>query len=449
VYENETFHDGFDSAIYDQRLWLLSRFQDPFSTVVSRPFLADHFEPGLVLLTPLYWLGLDLTGVYVAQSIGLALTAPALFALARACGASPALAALPALMWLVSPAVAATNLFDFRPATFAPVLLVLSVLAALQNRHVLLALTAVLALSLKEDVALVYLVLGLLLVYHGKRRVGAILATASAAVFVVGVALIRTLGEQYEWQGRRFAGDRGDSFGEAVGWMLRHPLETIGDVATESGLDLLVLLLSTGGLALLGPLWMLLSAPVVAMNALSAYDPQHDLLNHYHLMVLAGLFVAAAIGVRSLDSFGRQARMAFVASACTIVVLIAVVGGAVTHELSGRLSEDERAAIEQALELIPPDAPVAAAPNLLPHLSHRVEVYSLPEPFVPIDWGSSFSPAEYDRRADRVRFAAFVGQTKPNEYPGSMSDVAELLRRRGFVPVVAGEHIQLFERPRP
>ncbi len=445
LYGDATFRTGFDSAIYDQRLWLLSNLDDPFSTVVSRPFLADHFEPGLVLLMPLYWLGLDMTGVYIAQATGLALTAPALFALARASGASPALAALPALLWLVSPAVAAANLFDFRPATFGPVLLVLSVLFALQRRYVLLAVTTVLALSLKEDVALIYLVLGILLVYHGQRRVGTILAISSSACFVLGVAIIRSLGEQYEWQGRRFAGERGDSFLDATGWMLRHPLETIGHVLENSGPDLLILVISTGALALLSPSWMLLAAPTALVNALSAYDPQHELLNHYHLSVLAGLFVAAAIGVARLRSLGRLGQLA-VAGSIAMVVPIALVGGVLTHDVGDRLTADEHEAIELALDQIPPDAPVAAAPNLLPHLSRRVEVYSLPEPFIPIDWGSPVSRDEFAARAERVRFAAFVGRTKPREYPGDMADVWDMLFREGFAPIVSGPHVQILER---
>ncbi len=331
IYRHRTFGTGFDAAIYDQRLWLLAHWQEPFSTVVSRPFLADHFEPGLVLLTPLYWLGFDLPGLLIAQSIGLALTAPALFALGRAYGASPAVASIPAFLWLVSPAVAAPNLFDFRPATFAPALIVLSVLAAKQERHWLLAITAILALSLKEDIALVYVVFGLLLVVHGKRRVGAILVVGSAACAVVGTLLIRSLGEQFQWQGRRFAGDRGDSFVDVVVWAVQHPLATLGDVAGSSLTDFALLLLSTAGLALLAPSWMLLAAPTALYNALSAYEPQQTLIHHYHLQTLTAVFVAAAIGSSRVGSPGRLGRrLAAVGIAGALAV--AVAGGIIQHQ---------------------------------------------------------------------------------------------------------------------
>jgi len=84
VHDHDAFATGFDTAIYDQLLWLLAHGHEPFSTVVSRPMLADHFQPAIVLLTPLYWLDLGVPGMFAAQSIGLALTAPALYALARA-----------------------------------------------------------------------------------------------------------------------------------------------------------------------------------------------------------------------------------------------------------------------------------------------------------------------------------------------------------------------------
>ena len=89
VREHHRFETFLDLAVYDQLLWLLANGHEPFSTVISRPLLGGHFQPGVVLLTPLYWLDLGVPGLLTAQSVALALTAPALYALARAYGASP------------------------------------------------------------------------------------------------------------------------------------------------------------------------------------------------------------------------------------------------------------------------------------------------------------------------------------------------------------------------
>jgi len=450
IREYRRFETQWDLAIYDQLLWLLAHGHEPFSTVITRPLLEAHFQPGLILLTPLYWLDLGVPGLLTAQSIALALTAPALFALARASGASSVMAALPAFLWLVCPFVASVNLFEFRPDPFAPALIVVSVLAALQRRHVLLVATAVLALSLKEDIALTYVMLGLLLVVHGRQRLGVILALGSAAWYVAAISTMNALGGSNEAFARRFAGERGDSVGEAFLWMVEHPLELLGDVAVDSLGDVLLLLLSTGGLALLAPAWLLLSLPTALHNALSAYGVQQDLVHHYHLGTLTGFFVAAAIGAGRLHSLARLPRLSVYALA-SVAAIVAVGVGLSVHGALSRAIPRQSDAIELALERIPRDAPVAATWSLIAHLSHRVEVYSLPEPFLSAEWGTSLTAAELAERAERVRFVVYrdVDVLPSGGYspPEDLATVTRMLRRRGFIEVERVGNVHVLERP--
>ena len=451
IADHNGFRTGFDTAIYDQLLWLLAHGHDPFSTVLSRPMLADHFQPGLVLLTPLYWLGLGVPGLLALQSIGLALTAPALFALARTLGATAALASIPAFLWLACPWVASINLFEFRPSAFAPLLLVLSVLAAVQGRVVLLVVTTVIALSLKEDVSLTYLALGLLLVYRGKRRMGAILALGSALWFVVATRIMESLGG-YDVFGQRFAGARGDSVGDALVWSVQHPLETLSDVASQSLLGLVALFLATGGMAVLAPSWMLLAAPTAIYNALSAYTSQHDLVHHYHQGTVVGLFIAAAVGVTRAGSLGRAGRLAATAG-LGVAAIVALVGGIRVHSLPSESPSLDRDRTQAALDMIPRDVPAAATRSLLPHLSQRVEVYTLPEPFISLDWGGSLTADELGERAERVRWVAYVeGDQIGRIFTGDLGngnavpDVRPTLDREGFVVVARAGPLEIFER---
>ena len=54
-------HDGygtqaFDFGIYDQGLWLMSRFKRPFVTIMGRHLFGDHTSFILLPLVPVYWI---------------------------------------------------------------------------------------------------------------------------------------------------------------------------------------------------------------------------------------------------------------------------------------------------------------------------------------------------------------------------------------------------------
>jgi uncharacterized membrane protein len=450
IADHNAFRTGLDTAISDQLLWLLAHREEPFLETIM---LAGHFQPGIVLLIPLYWLGLGIPGLFAAQAIAMAATGPALFALARNGGATPAVAAIPALLWLTCPWVASVNLFEFRPDLFAPVLVVLSVLFGRQGRNVLLAATVILALSLKEDIALTYVILGVLLATHGRRRAGTCVA-AGSAVWAAGAFLaIELMGSSaYEAFAQRWAGDRGETVPEALVWSLERPFETLSDFASQSALGLVALLLSTGGLALLGRWWLLLALPTAVYNALSAYAPQHDLVHHYHLGTLTGLFVAAAMGAPRLATLGHRARLAATAGV-VLALAITIVGGVRAHGVHGDAVELDAEPTRRALEHVPSGVAVAATRTLLPHLSQRAEIWSLPEPFIRTGWGTSLAPDELERRAAQLRFVAYArGDQVGTFYTGEVGkdravpDVRRRLATEGFVVIARAGPVEILER---
>src|SRR5262249_3650308 len=124
---------------------------------------------------------------------------------------------------------------------------------------------------------------------------------------------------------KRFAGDRGDSLGDVASWIVRHPASTAADVFTGHDLSLVVaLLLTTGGLCLLAPRWMLLGLPALSHNVLSAYSPPHRIGSHYYVSVGLAFAIAAAAGVHRLTVIGRVPRLAFTAGVAATVVTFAL-----------------------------------------------------------------------------------------------------------------------------
>ena len=92
-------HDGygtqaFDFGIYDQGMWLMSRFKRPFITVMGRHLFGDHTSFILLPLVPIYWILPSAKVLLFAQAAALGGAAVPAFLLGREKLRSERLAAL-------------------------------------------------------------------------------------------------------------------------------------------------------------------------------------------------------------------------------------------------------------------------------------------------------------------------------------------------------------------
>ena len=436
---HDAFRSGFDLANFDQVLWLLANGYEPLNTQTGRLFWGDHFSPTIALLTPFYVLGAGPSTLLVLQAVTVALVAPLLFALARAYDASPWLASIPALLWLFSPLTLIPNVNEFHHVPVVAPLIVGSVLALARDRVVVFAVLGLLACGAKEDVSLLYVMLGLVVAFEGRRRFGAAISAAALGIFLFAVGiLVPAFSDSIAWFQKRFSGGRGESLSDIAIWIVSHPLAALGDLLTVENLVLCAaLVIATGGLCLLAPRWMLLGLPVLAHNLLSAYGPQHGLQDHYQVPIALSFAIAAAVGVHRLSSFGPRVRMS-AAATIALAIFVSPVGVRQVKEQSEWSSEvsaytGAEPARRAGIALIPDDLALAASTRLTPHLAHRVELYTLPLPFLGREeLGSDWSQEEMTRRAARVRWVILDTNDQPLEYPRTAELMSPLLRRHGF-----------------
>src|SRR5262249_46662091 len=153
----------------------------------------------------------------------------------------------------------------------------------------------------------------------------------------------------------------GDSLVAVAGWMARHPVHALTDLVTAQNVSVVVvLLLTSGGLCLLAPRWMLLALPALANNLFSAYSPQHELATQYFAPVALALAIAGAVGVHRLPAIGRTARLALVA--CVTTAFLASFFGLRSGYLGSQWTAAETAYAggpavrEKAVALVPRDA---------------------------------------------------------------------------------------------
>jgi uncharacterized membrane protein len=74
---------SYDSALYDQGMWLLSRFEAPFVTLMGRNLFGDHSSFVLLALVPLYWIAPGAWIMFTAQSAAIAAGAIPVFLYGR------------------------------------------------------------------------------------------------------------------------------------------------------------------------------------------------------------------------------------------------------------------------------------------------------------------------------------------------------------------------------
>jgi hypothetical protein len=146
---------GFDLGIFDQGVWLLSRFRDPFVTIRGLSLFGDHTSYILVLVAPLYWVWADPRLLLLLQVVGLAIPAVSLYLIGTRRLHSPLAGLAVAAAYLAYPAVQWAAVWSFHPETLAAGFLGLAALAADRQRWRQMAAWLALALLCKEDVGLV------------------------------------------------------------------------------------------------------------------------------------------------------------------------------------------------------------------------------------------------------------------------------------------------------
>ena len=152
---------SYDSALYDQGVWLLSRFEAPFVTLMGRNLFGDHTSFILILLVPLYWIAPGAWALFFTQSAAIAAGAIPVYLLGRKRLSSDWFALVAALAYLVHPAVGFTNLENFHPDAYLGVLVGFAIYFAIERRWRWYAVFVLLSLMVKEDVSLVIVPLGI------------------------------------------------------------------------------------------------------------------------------------------------------------------------------------------------------------------------------------------------------------------------------------------------
>ncbi len=386
VLRHRSFTTGrFDLGNMTQAVWSTAN-GDPLAVTnlagAQTTRLASHFDPILVLFTPLWLVWPSPEALLVAQAVALAFGALPVFWLARKHLDSERAGLGFALAYLLFPATQWVALSEFHPVALACPLLLFAFWFLDEDRLLPFAICAALACTTKEEIPLAVAGLGLWYALARRHRVAGIviaLAGVGLAAFALGVV------EHYNDGGSPFAGRYEEVGGSPTGvlrTLATDPLTIAQALFDWDGLAyLLALLVPLAFLPLAAPLALLPALPDLALNLLSSTDTQTSIHFHYVAPIIPALFAAAIFAAARLR---RAIVKPLVALALTsnfvlgAIPLWADIPGGEDHQAGAGLISDHDRTATRALELIPEDAVVSASNSLGAHLSDRRRFLSFP-----------------------------------------------------------------------
>jgi uncharacterized membrane protein len=385
---------GYDMGLYDQGIWLLSRFRDPFVTIRGLYYFEHHVNLVTVLFVPAYWLGAGPLFLYLVETVWMALGALPVFLLARDRLRSGWLAVAVAGCFLLYPSLQWINWWHFHPDALVITPLLFAWWLATRRRWGWYAAAVAVALACKEDAALAVLMLGVVLALLGQRRAGLLTAGVGAAWFLLATRMVIPAagGGDGPFYQELFPGF-GDSLGEIVWTMIVHPSRLLEVASLPDRLTYYWYVLApVAFLPLAAPLLLLVSLPQTVVNVASGHPLTHDYHFHYTAIVLTGVFLAT-VEAMGLIGRGPTARRVLVAAlvVTSVAANLAWSPSPVSRHFDDgvwAVGDPRHATVRAALQLVPPDAGVSASYNLIPHLTHRTYAYEYPNPWRVTNWGA-------------------------------------------------------------
>ena len=433
------FLEGTTGEIEPRQMSRLGAHVDPILALFALPWLV---WPSPVMLLVLQAV-IVATGAWPAYRLGTRVTR------------DPRAGALLAGAYLLYPALGFLVLNEFHPVALATPLLLWAFLYVEESRWLWALPFLVLAAACKETVPLAIGAMGVYFAIRKRSWRPLILTAAAAAYFAVAVWVIipHYNGDQSAFVARY--GDYGQGAGEVIKTALTHPGQTVADLAAPGNLDYwLKLLWPLGFSSLLSPVTVLIAAPELLLNALSATIYQRRIEFHYTALEIPFLLAAAVLGVMRLWRWLGGLRRAEKAMAgqrvrretlALLVLLAALAGnyfmGPLPFSLPGAAYDGKdyartahAVALDEAVNMIPDGAKVSANNNAGAQLAARRVSYVFPY-FAGADWVlvDERHPFFYDKEDEQMHQLA----------------LGKLVLDNRFVSVYAKDGVYVFKRVAP
>jgi uncharacterized membrane protein len=381
----------FDLGHHDQAIWLLAHGKG-FITVSGMPVLGHHLTLAYFAVAPLYWLGGGAQLINLLQTAALALSAVPIFLYARDRLSNEWLALTFGVAWLLNPTVQWLCWEAWHPETMAIPFLLMTWLMASRRRHGWYWVFLAAALLWKEDIALAAIGLGIVLIVRRQRRLGLLTIAVGAIWFVVAYGIVMPAFNGGTNHAGIFYGELGDSPADLIKTTFTDPGLVLDRLDNNDALGYARDLVAPWGFtSLLAPLLLVPAIPQFFANILTNLNFFWSIQFHYAAIIVTFVAIASVDGVGRLKGEPlRRFGVGIVAAAALATSVAWGMSPISTQYRNGYwplTANPRQATLDAAVDSVPGDAAVAATYNIVPHLSHRDQIYTFPNPWFPLNWG--------------------------------------------------------------
>jgi uncharacterized membrane protein len=438
---------AYDLGLFDQTLWLTSRFEMIFNTVRGLHAHGDHFKPIQYIYVPLYLIYPSIYWALLLQSFSVGAAAVVLFYIAEKFMPDENLVpGMFACCFLLNPVVHNTLLWQYHDIVLAYPLFFLMMLFYLRNDLLKYVVTLVLVLCCREDMPFIVIGMGVVAIIQRKWKFAAWTIFLSLVWFLAAFYVIMP----YLNHKGYFRHQNGVL--QTLFMNLWNPDYYVQRFSSKEGqLYLWCVFYPLIGLYFLQPLYLLPSIAALAVNVLiGGYQTQIGY--HYSVNVMPFVFFASVAGFAKLKNSISDVKT----QKMLCVVVLSLLLGAHIHaflKLSVLKPGNFKSDIKEWRNLSPVRKEiielktqigargVAATDFILPHFAHRKHIYLFPNPWKIHYWGIAGEAPHHPNNVDVIILYK-------NEYIQHARILNYLLSRGFFKQTGKSDRFLIFERIR-
>jgi uncharacterized membrane protein len=394
VMRHNSYHStAQDLGIFDQLLWNVRSGHGLYSSLLdNRHFFGEHFSPILYPLSVLYFIWSSPRILLIFQTVALAVGAIPVWWLAEKHLGNRNWAAILALLYLCYPALRGVNLYDFHPVALATPLLLFAFWYLDERKYGIFFLFLFVAFLCKEEITEIVFIFGIyILLFHRRRILGASLAVAGIALFILIVGFVIPHFRSDEFGFFHRYDYLGDDFKEILTTLITRPGYVCRHVFTPEKRGFAARIFGPlGYTSLLSPSHLLLAVPTFLQSIMSSLPAQYSIKYQYTAPLTPFVFVSAVFGLKNLmyrvERLPRRiaaviGRPEFRRVLALMLLLMSLIffGRSPVGKFREYLPTSHTHRIEALLRRVPSTASVSALTTFVPHLSHREDIFMFPK----------------------------------------------------------------------